>query len=358
MKKMKILMIGNDASVKGGITSVITQLLAHNWNKENIDICFIPTYIDAGNLKKILFFINAYRKINVKLKTDKPEIVHIHMSYKGSFTRKYLIHRLCQKYGVTDVIHLHGSEFKKWYDRCDDKKKERIRCLLKEAGTVIVLGNKWDEIIKSIEPTTNTLIVSNTVHVPEEQVRWNESFKILFMGVLIQRKGVSDLLQAVKILKDTEKIKNIKIIIAGTGIEEGALKKLRDELEITEYVEFVGWTSGKKKEKLFKECQMLVLPSYNEGLPIAILEAISYGMPIVATNVGDISAAVIDGKNGYLVKPGDSNGLAVALANIFMNKDVYLKFSAFSRQLAETRFSDDRYFGQLKECYMNLKEND
>lgn len=348
---MKVLMLGNDPSVKGGITSVISQILAHDWKNEGVEMKFIQTYIETNNIKKIVFFANAYRKIESELKHNRPDIVHIHMSYKGSFTRKYLIHKLCQKYGVPDLIHLHGSEFKKWFDASDTKRQEKIRSLIRECRCFIILGDKWKKTIKEIEPSAKTLVLSNAVHIPVETVEWNEPFKILYMGVLIRRKGVADLLQAVNLLKDEASLKNVVFMIAGTGYEEGNLKALSKELGIEKYVEFLGWIDGEKKEKLLKNCQMLVLPSYNEGLPIAILEAISYGMPVVATDVGDISAAVHNGENGYLFTPGDTRTLANKVYDIFLHKDIYEGMSRKSKMIAKSDFSDKGYFDQMIKCY-------
>lgn len=123
---IKILMIGNDSSVKGGITSVINQLLQYNWKQNNIELEFIPTYIDKNNIKKIIFYINAYIKIFIKFLVNKPEYLYMHMSYKGSFTRKYCIHNFCKIFGVKDIIHLHGSEFEKWYNMCSENKKKKL----------------------------------------------------------------------------------------------------------------------------------------------------------------------------------------------------------------------------------------
>lgn len=351
MEKIKILMIGNDPSVKGGITSVITQLLEHDWSEENIDMKFIPTYIDTNNIKKVFFYLIAYQRIKKELKKNRPDIVHIHMSYKGSFIRKLVIHKLCKRYGVVDVIHLHGSEFKKWYDECNYIKRNRIKHFLREVNSFIVLGEKWNKIIKEIEPTTNTVVVSNTISIPEEKVEWREPIQVLFLGVLIKRKGVVDLLHAIKILKDSRMVKSVNFVIAGSGEEEEALKEECSRLGLDEIVKFVGWTVGEKKKKLLKESQILVLPSYNEGLPIAILEAISYGLPVVSTDVGDISSAVYNGKNGYLFNPGDVEKLSENLAMIINDEDTYRKFSIMSRRIAEKNFSDDKYFSIIESCY-------
>lgn len=356
MRKMKVLMLGNDPSVKGGITSVISQLLDHNWSQEGIDMQFIPTYIEANTISKILFFLKAYRKIRQEFKRNKPDIVHIHMSYKGSFTRKFAIHKLCTNYGIPDVIHLHGSEFKKWYDESDMKKKEQIRRLMRESSALVVLGEQWNRIVKEIEPNTNTIVVSNTVHIPQEVTSWKQPFQVLFLGVLIQRKGVEDLLKVIKLLKDSVDISHVHVVIAGSGEEEEKLKQQCESLKIDNLVEFVGWTTGQKKERLLKESQMLVLPSYNEGLPIAILEAISYGLPVVATDVGDIPSAVRNSINGFVFKPGDIGAFAEYLKEIIADRKLYENMSLNSRIIAENEFSDEKYFQKIKECYTDIGE--
>lgn len=354
---LRVLMVGNDPSVKGGITSVISQLLAHDWAADGVNMKFIPTYIDSNPVKKILFFEKALHRIRniVATPATRPDVVHIHMSYRGSFVRKYQIHQLCRKYGVPDIIHMHGSEFKKWYDSCKPQQQNRIHAMLREASAVIVLGDKWNELIKAIEPAAHTVVVSNTVHIPEVTVQWPTQggrFQVLFMGVLIQRKGVSDLLDAVAKLRATDRLGDMRVVIAGTGAQEEELKAKAQELGLADNaVEFAGWTAGDKKRELFEHSQALVLPSYNEGLPVAVLEAISYGMPVVATNVGDMSAAVHDGQNGYLIEPGDVSALADALANI-NDRNRYEAFSQASRELAEREFNDAEYFQVLTNLYV------
>lgn len=95
-----------------------------------------------------------------------------------------------------------------------------------------------------------------------------------------------------------------------------------------------------------KNSQILVLPSYNEGLPIAVLEGMSYGMPIIATNVGDMAEAVHDNVNGYLIEPGDITHLAECLLKM-LDKERYLDFSKESKRIAKEKFSDESYFRRI-----------
>lgn len=352
MGKIKVLMLGNHQSVKGGITSVIQQLLSYDWGSVGVEMNFIPTYIEASAMKKVFYYIGAYRNIKKLLKTNKPDVVHIHMSYRGSFYRKYAIHKLCQKNDVPNIIHLHGSEFQKWYNESNKRTQNKIRTMLRECSMFIVLGEKWNAVINNIEPQTNTLVVSNTIHIPKYTVRWNDTkFQILFLGVLIKRKGVEDLIKAVGLLKKNNKLGNLHFVIVGAGEEKEHLKKLTKEQQVEQWIEFAGWTNGVTKEKYLKESQALVLPSYNEGLPIAVLEAISYGLPIIATDVGDMAAAVKNGQNGFLIQPGDIQGLSEKIVRLCSDKESYMKMSCKSKKIATEDFSDVKYFEKIRQCY-------
>lgn len=358
MDEIKVLMVGNHPSVKGGITSVITQLLNFDWETRNVKMKFIPTYVEKNSIIKMLFFAFAYIKIWFSILFNKPDVVHIHMSYKGSFHRKYMIHKMCRRHKIPVIIHLHGSEFEKWYYESDEAMQQKIKRLLSESTAFIVLGNKWNDAIKGIEPQTNTIVVSNAVDIPEEMVQWDDELvNVLFLGVLIKRKGVDDLIDAVSALKNNNSLNNMHFIIAGTGKEEQELKEKSHTLQLDDTVTFAGWIDGERKKDLIRKCQIMVLPSYNEGLPISILEAISYGMPIIATNVGDISTAVTDGESGYLIKPGDVDGLSKALVNISENKERYMKMSEQSRRIAEELFSSNIFFDKIAECYTNARNN-
>ena len=226
---------------------------------------------------------------------------------------------------------------------------------MKESAGVIVLGDKWKEVVKKIEPTTKAVVVNNTVRIPNCTVEWNLPITVLFMGVLIKRKGVADLIRAVDILKKKNRLDNVKFVIAGSGVEEAELKTMCKKLELDKYINFVGWTSGEKKERLFRESQMLVLPSYNEGLPVSILEAISYGMPVVATCVGDISAAIIDGENGYLVEPGDVDALANSIYKLISEKANWQKKSESARKISISQFDETGFFETILNLYRKVE---
>lgn len=351
---VKVLMCGNHPSNRGGMTSVISQIRSYDWKKENIQIRFIPTFHPGNCIVKAAYFAAAYVRVILALLFFRPDIVHMHMSFKGSFQRKYLIHKLCRKFHVKDMIHLHGSEFEKWFDTSNDSTQKKIRCLLKECDAFLVLGEQWETAVKKIEPSVNTVVLRNSIAIPDTVVQWNEEYcRILYLGVLIKRKGLVDLLCALDRLKERHELKRIRVSITGSGPDEAQLKEICRQRGLEKYVEFNGWVSGEEKVRIMEECQVAVLPSYNEGLPVSILEEIAYGMPVVATDVGDVASAVHDGENGYLITPGDIDMMACRLEAV-TQKDNFIRMSQKSREIAEELFSEKHFFKTLRECYLSL----
>src|SRR5699024_9570393 len=99
---------------------------------------------------------------------------------------------------------------------------------------------------------------------------------------------------------ETLKNYNVRFLIGGVGPEENRLKEFVVQNNLSNYVDFLGWVSEEQKQFFFKESQVFVLPSYNEGLPISILESLSFGIPVISTNVGSIDEAIIDNYNGFI----------------------------------------------------------
>ena len=351
---MKVLMVGNAQSVKGGIATVISQFINHNWS-EQIKLKFIPTYTDKNWIIKIFFFTKAYIRILLNFIFFKPDIVHIHMSYKGSFTRANLIQNLSQIFNVKNIIHLHGSQFDKWYVQCGENKRKKIRRLIKRANIFIVLGNEWQEKIKNIEPNSNIKIIQNSIHIPKNNIKakYNKNcFNLLYLGVLVERKGVSDLIDAINILVKKQEFQNAKLLIAGSGEQSEFLQRKVKELNLSQYIDFLGWVNKEEKKDLLLKSQLLVLPSYNEGLPMCILEAMSYGLPILSTNVGDVSEAVKEGKNGFLIEAGNVNELTENIKKIItIDETDWLKLSDQSIKFIIENFSDKKYFFRFEEIY-------
>lgn len=356
-KEIRVIMIGNHRSVKGGITTVINQFKEYNWTEDNIKIKFISSYLEKNKIIQILYFFICIVKLITNIHFFKPQIIHIHMSYKGSFYRTEIITKIAKKYNINFIIHLHGSEFEKWYLSENIKVKKRIRKTLEEAKSVIVLGKNWKNVLENISKKITISILNNCVSIPNNMTKYSESPKIfLFLGVLIKRKGIFELIEAINELKTENYLKrNILFKIAGSGKEFDEVENNIKKYKLREYIELIGWVNDITKKKLLGSCQCLILPSYNEGLPMAILEAMSYGMPIIATDVGDVSS-VVNKENGILIVPRDKEQIKRAIIKINeKNEKEWSKMCESSRNTIIKKFSINHYFEEIKKIYIYSK---
>jgi glycosyltransferase involved in cell wall biosynthesis len=113
----------------------------------------------------------------------------------------------------------------------------------------------------------------------------------------------------------------------------------------------VGWVSGEEKNAILAQTMINVLPSYNEGLPMTILETMLYGIPNISTNIASIPEVIKDGVNGFLISPGDIDSLVCKIKELIDDRKLRQKFSVNSYDLVNNSFSLEHNVGQLKECY-------
>lgn len=352
---MNVLMVGSSLDVRGGMTTVVEGFLDNKLN--NINLFYIPTHIDKSKIKQIIFFGISILKITYYLIFKNILIVHMHMSERGSFIRKNIILKICKLFRKKVVVHMHGAEFKEYYDSKNKRYQDKIKKFFKSSDRIIVLGESWNNYIKSIDKNINTIVMPNFVGLRKEEVELKHNeINILFLAVLIKRKGVFDIIEAINYIVKNRKYNdyNINVIIAGTGEEEDAMKAKIINLGIEKHFTFKGWVNGDEKEKLLKSSQIFILPSYNEGLPVSILEAMSYGLPIISTNVGSIEDAVRNEYNGIIIKPGDIDSLINAIEVLITNKDKWNLFSKNSKKIVRDKFDKNAYFKNIEDLYFHI----
>lgn len=296
---------------KGGIASVI-EVYKKYFAK---DFNYLPSiYFQNKYLSTIFFPINVMFLFAKLWGNSNLKIIHIHGSHGGSFFRKLIIFWIAKKVFKRRVIyHLHSSDFKIFYNESSIKVKEKIRYLIENVDLVIVLSEEWEVYINSTFTPKKIKVVENIVEKQKgvnSEVNEIGQIDLLFLGRIGNRKGVFDLIESISIMDDSIK-KKVHLTIGGDG-EVDELKRRIEELNLKN-VQFVGWVKGLQKEDLLRKCDVFVLPSYNEGLPISLLEAMSYGKPIISTNVGGIPRILEHKTNGLVIEPGNKDKLKEAI---------------------------------------------
>lgn len=182
-------------------------------------------------------------------------------------------------------------------------------------------------------------------------VRNTSKLKLLYLGIIGQRKGVYDLLNVLS--QDAEYYRHHLQLHIGGNCEEEKIKSYIVNNGIGDFVTFEGFVKGERKIDDLNWADIFILPSYNEGLPIAVLEAMSYGMPIISTNVGGIPEVVKTGINGILIEPGDLNAIKNSIDYYIKNRSQILVHGEGSLILVKP-FLPEVVFESLNEIYQNL----
>ena len=280
---MKICMVVPDRLVKGGIASVVNGYREHDFSGK-CEVSYIESYRNGSKWEKLAKALKGYLLFFREMILNKPDIVHIHSSFGPSFYRKMpFIYMACFR-GVPVINHIHGAEFETFYLKASDRKKRRIRKVYGKCTMLIALSEEWKRNLESVVSPEKITVIENYCKIPD--LSGTEKKKqILFLGEIGKRKGCYDIPEIYG--RVLEKGERLPLIMAGDG-ELAEVKKLFEDRDLLESVSFPGWVRGADKDKCLKESGLFLFPSYYEGMPMAVLEAMAYGMAIVTTRVGGI----------------------------------------------------------------------
>lgn len=334
-----LVMLGTSPDAQGGIASVVTGYreadLFARWN-----VHYLTTHVQAGAIRKLATALTAWFSLLRMLVCGNIALVHIHMSSRASTWRKFMFVLLANSFSTPYLIHMHGGNYVDFYNKeCGSHGRILVRWMLNRAANVIVLSASWQDQIQRIAPDARTLVIHNFVPLPPKAAlaaatHSNPPAVLLFLGRLTREKGAFDLVQAAAQLSF-----DFRLILGG-GDAPAHLVSLVNSLGIKDKILFPGWISGNDKERVLSAATIFVLPSHFEGVPVAILEAMAWGVPIVATRVGGIPE-VVGAEEGILVPAGDIDELAVALNELLANPTTRAAMGKAARLRVATNYSRD-----------------
>jgi len=281
-------------------------------------------------------------------------LVHCHAAMRGSFWRKSVMALLARMAGVPVLFHLHGSEMQSFVGSLPAPLRGLVGWILARQTRVIVLSQSWASYVHSISPRAHIEVLPNYVALPDMadlQAKPAGHVNLLFLGLVGHRKGVFDLLPAVA--QVLEQHPSVRLIVGGNGEVERAEAAVH-ALDIAHAVTLAGWVGGEDKLSYLRRADIYVLPSYNEGLPMSLLEAMSWGVPVISTRVGGIPELVRDGEDGLLVNAGDVLALAAAIGRLAGNPEERLRMGQCARLRVEMSFSREAVLPRLDAIYSLL----
>lgn len=352
---MKILVIGpSPVRSKGGMATVIEEISKDKKLNEEFNIDIYESFIDGNTIVRLLFSIYAFAKFCLTKRNY--DLYHVHVASRGSFFRKGCYVEAIKRWNKKVIVHIHGAEFLVFYDEIKEKKQKRVVEILKKADMVIALSQDWKDKFDKKFGLTNCYVLENGIDMERLSSAIHEPTlhqnAFVSLGRLGQRKGTYDLVDAIDIAQKTSH--DIKCYIAGDGDVE-KVKELVKRKGLEKNIEVVGWADFDKKLELLSSASTVVLPSYNEGLPMSILEGMACGKAIISTTVGAIPE-VISKENGILVQPGDVKALANALVECSTNTDLIKQMSQNNIKKIDDSFSMKTMHQKLAQYYISVMQ--
>lgn len=357
MQTINVLMLGPSLDQKGGMATV-QKLILEFVNKEvitkEIRIQHICTHVEGSIQYRIIIFAKALLYFVKQLLCFKVDLVHIHLSERGSVFRKAIFSIVSSIFNKPLIIHAHGAEFEAFFTNLPKVLKHVIRSIFKKCDAFIVLSKTQQNLYVTnlCLDRNRVFILPNAVcipkEIPENTRKSEDRLTLVSIGRVGHRKGTFDLLNAFAQVPIHLRA-NTQMVIAGDG-EIQAGKRIASNLGLSSRVHFGGWINPEKRNHILANADIFILPSYHEAFPMAILEAMAWGLPIITTPVGGISDLVTSNHNGILINPGNINELTAAIVLLLQEDQLRFKMGEAAKYTAES-FDINLYSKRLAQLY-------
>ncbi len=349
MNKKNVLVVATSRKTRGGISAVVNAYAGTAfW--ENWHCCWLETHSDKSRLQSLWCFIRSFFQFLWFL--PGCNIVHLHLSDPVSAMRKTFFFIPAWIFRKNIIIHFHAASAQV---TIDGPLSLLYRFLFSNANRVIVLSEFWKDLIeKKIGKSVVITVVYNPCNLlaPNPALLSIEKQRyVLFAGTLNARKGYSDLIRAFGNV--SLNFPDWKLLIAGNG-EIQAGKDLVKKLQLEKNVEFTGWISGKEKDEIFYRASVFCLPSYAEGFPMSVLDAMNYSIPVITTQIEGLTEEFSNNTDLLLFKAGDIEELSDKLQVLIKDIELRKKISSNASRILTEKFSLKIITDKMDAIYKSL----
>ena len=358
----RIVIAGPDRQAPGGISTVLQTLLdsglARHW-----PVHWLSTWQTGSWPQRAGCAWQAAVQLQQLLARREVQALHLHAAGRGSFWRKAMLAALVRAHRLPVILHVHDGTFIAWWLAQPALVRNRIRLELQQAQALVVLDEDWARLYAAMAPGARITVLPNPVILPPAAPRFEErpassdrathepaTQRVLFMGRLRPDKGLDELMQAVSALRG--RLPGLILECAGDGDQTALVRRAR-ELQIEDRLQLPGWLSGPAKWAALQRAQVLALPSWAEGQPMAALEAMAMGKPVLATAVGGLPSMLRQG-GGVLVPPRDVKALTLALGALMQDGHRCRALGLVAREGVARRHEASRVLGQWSALYASL----
>jgi glycosyltransferase involved in cell wall biosynthesis len=313
---IRVVSVGPAAGQPGGMASVVAELEAQNrLSATPVDL----RVLDSGGIGTPPRRLARFAGCLLATGATRADVAHLHVASRGSTWRKMAIASVCSRRGLPYGIHLHGAGYRDFLKAISPAAKQRIERFFQRAAYVVVLGESWADLVAeqlSVPRSRISVVHNGVAGGAPPTVPWpaGRRKKVVLLGRIDASKGVPELLHAFERL---DAVPDAELVLAGPPADPDVVRQVEEAVRARPgRISYAGSLPRTGAQELLREAYLLALPSRAEGLPMVVIEAFSLGVPCVTTPVGAMRELVKDGDNGYLVEPGDVDGLAERLRRL------------------------------------------
>lgn len=360
----KVLMIGPGFANVGGIKALCELVVPKL--KDRVDLLYFwtvnirpPSESGRFSLKNMLLILSQYGRFLYSATMFNPSIIHLHTSQGLGWLKDIFYVVTGKLFRCRVIIHVHACSYDELYQDNNVFYRYMTRKVFGIADAIVSVSEKWRDILSGIISKDRIHVLTNCVsvdHAAQLSIsKNNDRPVILFIGTVGPRKGAYDLIRAMSALHSQDMY--FELLIAGGEENNGSMEQainLIKKYHLEDCCTLLGEVDPTSKNELLKRANLFVLPSHNEGLPMAVLEAMAAGLSIITTPVGGIPEVIKDGYNGFLVTPGDHQSLGDKL--VLLGRDVKLRNTMGCRnyKISKEHLDVQPYVEKLVQLYQVL----
>jgi glycosyltransferase involved in cell wall biosynthesis len=313
---------------------------------------YIATHCDGSGVRKLGVAVLAFFRLLSHLVRHSEGVLHVHSASRASFWRKCVYMALAHAVGWRVVFHLHGGGFARFLDEeCGPVRRAIARLFLDRADRIVVVSESWARWMHDATSNRRITCIPNPVTIRERHAFRRERGLVAFAGRCEASKGVFDLLEACNMLRHA--VPQLRVECAGDG-DLAKVARYAIALHLGTRVSLPGWIDRAATRELLERASVFVLPSYAEGLPVSLLEAMAAGCPVIATAVGGIPDLITDGIDGLLVPSGHPEALAHAMERVLQDPAFARRLGNAARETVAHRYAAERSLDRLDRIYAGL----
>jgi glycosyltransferase involved in cell wall biosynthesis len=365
----KVLVLGPVPPPYGGIATVMFSIIESELRSEFEFDVFNRTVLPDDRksfIQRMWFRIQRFYAYFKKLRTGKYDFVHIH-SADPVFPGTVIFMIITRLAGTKILLHMHGTDWDDFYSRASKKDQLIVRYGIRLADHVIVLYSLWETNLRNLYPGITISTVHNLIHRMDEPntntVRQKKidagisptQFTVVSIGTVGYRKGSFEILKAVPGVIAKEP--SIRFLLVGGEEVPGEYDQVASVMKDSNLSEFVKMTGEVVRDDVpyfLAMADIFILPSYIEGMPMSIIEAMQLGKPIIASKVGGIPEMIEDGVSGLLIDPGDPNGIAHAVLTLFSSPELRNKLGSKAAEAFAEKFEFSTGIKQIRSVYSSM----